>query len=305
MVSSRASSSVSSQGKPRPNRRRRPTPEPEPVAAPRPAARVRFALLRARVAAGFARLRKPLLLIWRVALVSAVTASAVASGRLIERYARSAAAFATREIAVEGLQRLTRDEVLVAAGLTLGKNVFEVSPEQARDALQKHPWIAEATVTRRLPGSYRIELREQQVAALLALDGLYLVGEDGSVFKPLTAADPVDLPVITGVDPERFRADLGFRTALLTSAVALLHDYRDAGLFRREPISEIHAEPDGSVSVYVGQDSVQVRLGVGPFRKKLRNLRNIFDELRDDAARPAYVYLDNERRPDRVAVRLR
>jgi cell division protein FtsQ len=257
------------------------------------------------MAARLARLRKPLFWIGRALLLSAVAASAVAAGRLIERHARSAAAFATREIEVTGLARLEREVVLAAAGLALGKNVFEVSPEQAREALLKHAWVADATVSRRLPGSYRIELREQQPAALLALEALYLVSEEGSVFKPLEATDPVDLPVITGVDPERFRNDLGFRTALLTNAVALLHDYRDAGLWRREPIAELHADTDGSVSLYVGDDSVLIRLGSAPFRKKLRRLRGILDELRDDAARPAYVYLDNERRPDRVAVRLR
>jgi hypothetical protein len=113
------------------------------------------------------------------------------------------------------------------------------------------------------------------------------------------------LPIITGVDPEHFRGDLAFRTAVLVNAIALLHDYRDVGLWRREPVAEIHAESDDAFSLYVGKDTMLVRLGERPFRKKLRRLRGILDELRNDAARPAYVYLDNVRRPDRVAVRLR
>lgn len=191
------------------------------------------------------------------------------------------------------------------AGLALGRNVFEVSPEQARARLLEHPWIVEATVSRRLPSSYRIELREQSPAALLMLEKLYLVGEDGTVFKSLDPGDPIDLPVITGVDPAEFRSDLALRSSLLLSAVGLLHDYRDAGLFRREPIAEIHVEDDRGLSLYVGKDATQVRLGQRPYRKKLARLRGILDELRKDAARPAYVYLDNVRRPDRATVRLR
>jgi cell division protein FtsQ len=255
--------------------------------------------------AAYERCKRPLAWLARGLVLIAVTAGAVAGGRLLEQHVRSAEGFATREIEVTGLARLSRAEVLAAAGLALGQNVFEVSPEQARARLLAQPWIADATVTRRLPGTYRIGVREQQPAALLQLEALYLVSEDGSVFKRAEPADPVDLPIITGVDPEHFRSDLAFRTAVLVNAIALLHDYRDVGLWRREPVAEIHSESDDAFSLYVGNDSMLVRLGERPFRKKLRRLRGILDELRDDATRPAYVYLDNVRRPDRVAVRLR
>lgn len=288
--------------KARPNRRRSRTPVPD---RPKVSLRRRAADLRDRVRAAFLRMRKPLLWTGRALVLCAVTAGAVATGRLLERHARSSAAFATRQIELSGLSRLSREQALAAAGLALGRNVFEVSPEQARAGLQAHPWVAEAEVSRRLPGSYRIRVREQKPAALLMLEALYLVSEEGSVFKPLEPGDPIDLPVITGVQPEQFRSDLGLRTGLLVNAVALLHDYRDAGLWRREPISEIHSEPDGSFTLYIGDDSMLVRLGQAPFRTKLKRLRGILDELKDDAARPAYVYLDNVRRPDRVAVRLR
>jgi len=250
-------------------------------------------------------LRRPLAWAARIVVLAAVTAGAVASGRLLERYVRSAKAFATSAIELTGAERLSREQVLASAGLALGKNVFEVSPEQAEAALRAHPWVAEAEVTRRLPGSYRIHVREQKAVALLALEELHLVSEDGTVFKRVEPEDPVDLPLITGIDPERFRADLALRTSLLVSAVALLQDYRDAGLWVREPLAEIHAEPDESFTLYAGKDAMQVRLGPRPYGKKLRRLRQILDELSAQKDRPAYVYLDNVRRPDRVAVRIR
>jgi cell division protein FtsQ len=253
------------------------------------------------------RLRVPLLWLGRLAIMAAVTAGAVAGGRLLERHVRSAPAFATTSIELEGNQRLERERVLAVAGLAIGKNVFEVSPEQARAALLEQPWIADADVTRRLPGSYRISVREQQPAALIALESLHLVSEEATVFKKLEAGDPSDLPVITGIEPAAFRADLALRSSILVSAVALLHDYRDAGLWAREPIAEIHVEPDESFTLYLGKDALQARLGARPFTKKLRRLRAVLDELKRGGAgqRPAYVYLDNEKRPDRVAVRLK
>jgi cell division protein FtsQ len=284
---------------------RRHSRAPAVVRAPRVSLGTRLSRGRGRVRAVFERCKRPLAWIARGLVLIAVTAGAVAGGRLLEQHVRSAEGFATREIDVTGLERLSREEVLSAAGLAVGQNVFEVSPEQARAHLLAHPWIADATVNRRLPGSYRVSVREQQPAALLQLEALYLVGEDGSVFKRAEASDPVDLPIITGVDAQHFRSDLAFRTAVLVNAIALLHDYRDVGLWHREPVAEIHAESDDAFSLYVGKDAMLVRLGERPFRKKLRRLRGILDELRDDSTRPAYVYLDNVRRPDRVAVRLR
>ena len=134
---------------------------------------------------------------------------------------------------------------------------------------------------------------------------LFLVSQEGIVFKRAEADDPYDLPVITGAERSRFIRDARYRSGLLIEIVALLHDYRGAGLWRREPIAELHVENDDELAMYVGDDATLVRLGRAPFREKLMRLRRVFDRVADQEARAAYVYLDNERRPDRVTVRLR
>jgi len=294
-------------GGPRRNRRVRPKERAEDAAPPEPKRSLRERVARWAVGARSvgSRLRRPAELALRTLAVVAVGVGAVALGRLVERHVRTSPAFEVTEIQLEGHVRLSRDEVLRAAGLSAGQNVFDVAPEEAEERLAEHPWIAEADVRRRLPGTYTVEVRERRAVALLALGEVYLVSEDGAVFKKVEADDPVDLPVITGVDRERFTRDRGFRTSVLLEAVALLHDYRGAGLWRREPIAELHVERDDGLSLYVGADATYVRLGHGPFRAKLRRLRTVLDELGERGARALYVYLDNERRPDRVTVRVR
>jgi cell division protein FtsQ len=251
------------------------------------------------------RLRKPAEIVFRSVLVIAIGAGAIALGRLVERHVRTSPAFALREIEVDGHVRITEAEILETAGVAMGRNVFDVSPEDAQQRLSEHAWIDEARVERRLPGTLRIHVRERRPVALVALPEVYLVAEDGAVFKRVENDDPVDLPVITGIDRGRFTRDRGFRTSILLECVALLHDYRAAGLSGREEIGEVHVESDDGLSLYVGEDSLYVRLGHGPFRAKLRRLRTVEEELERRGARAAYVYLDNERRPDRVTVRIR
>ncbi len=139
---------------------------------------------------------------------------------------------------------------------------------------------------------------------MVALDQLYLVSREGAVFKRLGVDDPVDLPVITGIASERFYDDLDYRTAILLRSMAVLQDYEGAGLAKREPVSEIHFEGVHGIELFVGSDGMNVRLGNGQHRQKLRRLRQVLERLAREKTRPSYVYLDNVRSPERVTVRL-
>lgn len=238
-------------------------------------------------------------------LVVAIAAAVVAVGRLVEAHVRKSDAFATKTIDVQGNSRLDRETILTVASLAIGKNTFAVSPEEAEAALLKNPWIASAHVVRRLPDSYSISVEERQAVAILTLGEPYLVAGDASVFKRWEVGDPDELPLITGVEPSDFADDVAYRTSLLVNSVALLHDYRDAGLWRRAPIQEIHMENDEGLTLYIGDDATAVKLHRPPFRAKLSRLRRVLDRLEAKDAEPAYVYLDNVRREDRVTVRLR
>jgi cell division protein FtsQ len=238
-----------------------------------------------------------------VALLLALGSLALA--RVLDRWARSAPEFAIRTLEVTGEERLGEAEVLASAELAVGDNVFARSEAEIAHDLLSHPWIADARVERRLPGTFRITIRERVPAAILSLDTPYLVSDDGAVFKTLEPGDPVDLPVITGVDRQRFFAERPYRTQLLTSIVGLLSEWRAGGMERREPIGEVHVENDEALTLFVGDDGTEVRLGAGPYRAKIERLRRVLDELGHQHARPLYVYLDNVRRPDRVTVRVR
>ena len=240
----------------------------------------------------------------RLALVGVAIATTLWLAQVLEQYVRTADAFSIRNVIVEGNQQLGDMQVRRIARLRLGANIFEVSPVEARDHLLDHPWVEEAEVLRKLPGELRIEVRERRPVALVALDHLYLVSDDGTVFKRLGVDDPVDLPVITGLETRRFYEDYTYRTAVLLRSLAVLQDYEGAGLMAREPVSEIHFESPEDIALFVGQDGMHLRLGRGQHRQKFRRLRRILSRLQQEDSRPAYVYLDNRRRPDRVTVRL-
>lgn len=286
------------------NRRRKKAVSTPPEETP--TARVRFAPMRSFFASLVARAKRPAVLLIKAVVAVAFVAGGVAGWRLVERYAKNAPYFEVSQVEVAGNERVERDALLRTAGVVLGDNVFSRTPEQVAERLERHPWIAEANVERRLPGFFRIQVREHRAVAVLTLAGnAYLVGDDATLFKELGAGDPVDLPVVTGLDSQRFLSDVGHRSEVLMNVVTLMHDFRSAGLWRREPIAEIHVEPSDDLSVYLNDDAMYVRLGEAPWRPKLSRLRRILDRLETEESRPEYVFLDNTTRPDRVTVRLR
>ncbi len=240
----------------------------------------------------------------QVALLGVAVAALSWLGDRTVRYAHGADAFAIREIIIEGNHQVEDIDVRRAARLHLGSNIFEISTEDARNHLLQHPWIEEASVVRKLPGRVRLEIVEREPVALVALDQLYLVSEEGAVFKRLGVDDPVNFPVITGIASERFYDDFDYRTAILLRSMALLRDYEGAGLSEREPVSEIHFEGANGIELFVGNDGMNVRLGNGQHRQKLRRFRQVLERLALEKTRPSYVYLDNVRSPERVTVRL-
>jgi len=289
-----------------PTNRRRPAARPStPPRSVRPSRPPIGRHVRGAVEALVARARGPALASVRVVVALVAAASTVALYRVVDRWVRSAPEFALREIVVEGLERLDEEEVRAVADVHLGDNIFARSPEEIASALRDHPWVADVNVVRRLPGTLRVTVREHHAVATL-LDGEpYLVSSEGIVIKLAEPGDPVDLPVVTGVEHARFVSDLGFRTQLLATIVALVSEYHDMGLDRRAALAEIHVERGDELTLFVGDEATEVRLGAGPYRPKLDRFVQVLDALRREEARAAYVLLDNVRRPDRVTVRLR
>jgi cell division protein FtsQ len=284
--------------------RRRPTPKRPRKAQPRRTWRERLTAARQNAGGWMVRYRLGLRRAGQALLLCAAAAALVWVGARTARYARSADAFAIREIIIEGNAQLKDIDIRRAARLQIGSNIFEVSAEDARNHLLQHPWVESATVVRRLPGRVRIQVTERKPVALVALDQLYLVSDQGALFKRLGVDDPVNLPVITGIASERFYDDLDYRTEVLLGSMALLQDYEGAGLADREPVSEIHFDGANGIELFVGDDGMNVRLGNAQHRQKLRRFRRVLERLEREKTRPSYVYLDNVRSPERVTVRL-
>jgi len=74
------------------------------------------------------------------------------------------------QLEVHGNHFLSEGEVRELIGPALGENVLTLDIEALKGRLRASPWVAEAIVTRRLPGTLRIEIHERVPLALAELD---------------------------------------------------------------------------------------------------------------------------------------
>ena len=74
-----------------------------------------------------------------------------------------------KNIEIEGNRRLTPEVILQLAKLGPDTNLLAIRPGQVERALQAHPWIARAEVTRKWPDRLHLRLQEREPVALVQL----------------------------------------------------------------------------------------------------------------------------------------
>jgi len=238
--------------------------------------------------------------------VCVVVSASVAVAWGARRYITTSPRFGIRTVLVDGNRRLSAEDIAAHGGVTIGRNIFEVDLENAGATIANEPWVEKAVVTRKLPSTVNISVVEREAWAVASIGGeLYLVTRDGDPFKRVGEGDPFDLPVITGIAPEKVSLD---RTGVVNAfrrALDVVEDMDRAGISKRYPIQEVHLERDGTVVMTIGKDAVALHLGQTRFREKIEQASRVLSELSRRKAQPSVIFLDNEAHPERVVVRMR
>jgi cell division protein FtsQ len=105
-----------------------------------------------------------------------------------------------RHLEVVGTTSLTRAEVVRLAGLSSSTNVLWFDPGAVERRLESDPWVATATVARRLPATIRISVVERAPVAMIRDErGFTVVATDG-VALGTVAADPAlpEIEIVAG-----------------------------------------------------------------------------------------------------------
>jgi cell division protein FtsQ len=109
--------------------------------------------------------------------------------------------FHAKVVTVQGAHKLNSRKIMSLAGVFPGVDVFHLDAGGAVRKLEQDPWIASATVVKRLPSTIVISVVERAPVALVrdAAGSLSLVAADGVLLGPATGNEV--LPTIAGANP--------------------------------------------------------------------------------------------------------
>lgn len=217
-------------------------------------------------------------------------------------WARTTPRFALHDVIVKGQQEATDVELVRLAGVLLGQNLVAMDTAAMERAIATHPWIKSVVVRREFPNKLHLTVTEHRAVALLSLGELYLVNEAATPFKRIKAGDQFDLPLVTGIDREKFAAQDPLALASLHTALELIDSWSANAGISDLTLSEVNLHPEG-VSVITSKGQ-QIEFGEGDWAAKLNRLARVRKELHARSMVAEVIRLDNRARPSWVAVQL-
>src|ERR1700704_825889 len=184
------------------------------------------------------------------------------------------------EIQTDGA--LQRDQILKAADLREGGNIFGVNLGQVRDRLQQLPQVDEVQVIRKLPGEIDIRISERkpiawitsdkQISDPFASDVAFLVDARGVLMKEKKLLpEYLGLPLITGCTSELLEAGKIIDSFETKSALELLRLSTRSFMQTRFQIREIDVSK-GYCLLVTDKNRTQVTFGFDNLDAQLQRL---------------------------------
>jgi cell division protein FtsQ len=230
-------------------------------------------------------------------LVSAIFVSGYAT-------ATHSAYFRTESIQVSGNQRIGRDEILSQAGIKEGENLLAINLHVARERLMAHSWISSARISRDIPESITIQVKEHAPIAVLDMGRKFLLNAQGRIFKEFDESDPSHLPLVTGISYMDISLGDDPLSTSMQAALELLEICRsNNGALPYDEIAELHMDKEIGATLVTQNDQRRIKFGFGEFTTKNQRLKQILPVLENNSQWCEFQILDAIN-PDRVVVQL-
>ena len=109
--------------------------------------------------------------------------------------------FIISNIEVRGNKKLTTDQVIKAIGNPKGENIFRISLNNMADNLDKHPYIKESVIKRKIPNKLLVNVKEREERLVLSMSNFNsYIDEEGFVLRIEPSIDSESLPIIKGIN---------------------------------------------------------------------------------------------------------
>lgn len=195
--------------------------------------------------------------------------------------------FEVRNIVVRGSQLIDQGKIKSVSDIAPGANIFKVDLAAATTRLKLIPMIKDVQVTRALPSTVVIEVKERTPAGLLSTgDGFIEVDGEGVYLQKANAGSP-GLPVITGIQCDTFSPGDVVQAKGLEDALEVISGLPAETVAE---LSEVHV--DNKQIRFYTIEGIQCRFGLADdIQAKGDILAGLLKELRAQKDKISYIDL--------------
>ena len=233
-----------------------------------PPARRRQSGVRVRVRGGLPKsLGGRLGVLGAVLLLVGLSAAAVMVARTAILHDERFVIPSSSAIEIQGNSHVTRAQLLSIFGEDVERNIFRVSLDERKEALEQLPWVEHATVMRLLPNRLRVAITERTPVAFVRQGNhIGLVDANGVLLDMPTDVQAnmrYSFPVVTGLvqnDPLSLRAArmklyARFTGNLDSSGEKISEKLSEVDLSNPEDVRAVVQDKGGEVMVHFGEDN--------------------------------------------------
>jgi cell division septal protein FtsQ len=211
--------------------------------------------------------------------------------------------FGARQLTIEGMQRLTREQVARQAGVHTGVNILSTNLTLARKRLRAHPWIAEAEVSREIPSGLTIVIKEHTALAMVDLGQKYLINMRGEIFKAWEPSDPPNLPLVSGLNlsdltvsgrskPAPPNSDKKPSAPFKSVMQVLQLGKKKGSVLPNRVVKKIHVDRQIGLTVHAFDRGKTINLGYSDYVGKYRMLSDFFSYLKHHRSISGFERID-------------
>jgi cell division protein FtsQ len=164
------------------------------------------------------------------------------------------------EIEINGLQNVTRSQVMEVMGGDIGRNIFFVPLGQRKAQLEQIPWVESASIMRFVPNRLRIEIHERTPVAFARVGPKIFLTDTAGTLMELPPKKKYSFPVIVGMNSGEPPSTRAARMKIYNELVSQL----DSGGARySQELSEVDLSDPDDVKVLVNNSAGDVLVHLG------------------------------------------
>lgn len=165
-------------------------------------------------------------------------------------------------IVVQGLQKVSRAQVMDILGADIGRNIFFVPLSERKRQLEEIPWVESATVMRLLPDRLAIDIQERTPVAFVRIGPRVGLIDEHGVIMEMPRNARYSFPVIHGMSEAEPVTTRALRMKVYSRLLRELDsegaqyskDLSEVDLSDPEDVRITTEDPAGAVLIHLGKE---------------------------------------------------